>query len=213
MLQDFRPKQFFALAQEDCLELFSEKEPVWMALKKLRSYIESRSLGVIETHCPKEATLIHPEKIFIGKNTKIFPGAYIEGPCIIGQSVEIGHCAFIRPYSVIGDFCKVGHATEIKESILLSHAKAPHFNYVGDSILGHDVNLGAGVICANFKINKREVIIRHETQKIMTGMKKLGAIIGDGSFLGCNTVTNPGTILKKGFICSPCSDVKGAILL
>lgn len=213
MEEGFRPTQFFELQQEDFLELFSQKEPVWFALKKLRDYIQSQTLGLKLTAVSKETYLIHPEKISIGNNTKIFPGACIEGPCIIGNHVEIGPGAFIRPYSLIGDFCKVGHATEIKESILLSNAKAPHFNYVGDSILGHHVNLGAGVVCANFKLNKGEVVIHHKEGKIMTGMKKLGAIIGDASFLGCNSVTNPGTILKKGFLCSPCSNIKGTILV
>lgn len=212
MLQDFAPTEFFNIERCSFQELFSLNEPVWFALKKLKSYIEAQPLGKIHIPPPKEAYLVHPELITIGEGTKIHPGAYIEGPCIIGKQVEIGHCAFIRPYSLIEDFCKVGHTTEVKGSIFFSHAKAPHFNYVGDSILGYDVNLGAGVVCANYKINKTEIFIQHPTKKIATGMKKLGAIIGDGSSLGCNSVTNPGAILKKGFLCTPCSNVKGSIL-
>lgn len=212
MLAEFYPKEFFDF--EDCFfqELFHMDQPVWFALKILKSYIDGCSLGKIEAELPKEAILVNPAVIRIGKGSKIYPGAYIEGPCIIGKHVEIGHCAFIRPYSLIGDFCKIGHSTEVKHSVFFNHAKAPHFNYVGDSILGSDVNLGAGVICANYKINKTPVVVQHGEKKIRTDMRKFGAIIGDGSSLGCNSVVNPGSILRKGFLCRPCTNIQGSIL-
>ena len=212
MLTEFYPQEFFDL--EECFfkDLFKKNEPVWIALKNLKNYLDDAPLGKREISLPSTVTLVNPSLIAIGKGCKIYPGAYIEGPCIIGKEVEIGHCAFIRPYSLIGDFCKIGHATEVKHSIFFNHAKAPHFNYVGDSILGCDVNLGAGVICANYKITKKEVFVRQGNNKIPTEMKKFGAIIGDGSSLGCNSVTNPGTILRKGFLCKPCTNVQGSLL-
>lgn len=212
MLTEFYPQEFFDLNNIFFKELFEKEEPVWNALKNLKKYFEKFPLGKKEIEIENNVTLVNPSLITIGKGSKIYPGAYIEGPCILGKEVEIGHCAFIRPYSLVGDFCKIGHATEVKHSIFFNHAKAPHFNYVGDSILGCDVNLGAGVICANYKINKTEVFIRQGEKKISTETKKFGAIIGDGSSLGCNSVTNPGTILKKGFLCGPCTNLQGSFL-
>jgi NDP-sugar pyrophosphorylase family protein len=212
MRAEFYPELFFDLQECFFTELFEEKNPVWFALKNLKQYIEKHSSGKKESEIPHHTILVHPETITIGKGCKIYPGSYIEGPCILGKEVEVGHCAFIRPYSLLGDFCKIGHATEIKHSIFFNHAKAPHFNYVGDSILGAEVNLGAGVICANYKINKKEVFINQGAKRVPTQMKKFGAVIGDRSSLGCNSVTNPGTLLGKGFLCSPCTNVHGVIL-
>lgn len=212
MSERFYPSQFFDLKQKNLQELFLLNKPVWETLKNLKKYIESQSLGQIFIDIPQNVYLINPSLVSIGKETKIYPGACIEGPCIIGESSEIGPGAFLRPYSLIGNHCKIGHATEVKHSILLDHAKAPHFNYVGDSILGYDVNLGAGVVCANFKINKTAITIHSEEEKFSTELKKLGAIIGDGSSLGCNSVTSPGTFLKKGFFCLPCSHLLGTFL-
>jgi UDP-N-acetylglucosamine diphosphorylase / glucose-1-phosphate thymidylyltransferase / UDP-N-acetylgalactosamine diphosphorylase / glucosamine-1-phosphate N-acetyltransferase / galactosamine-1-phosphate N-acetyltransferase len=212
MLNRFDPRKFFDIEKSSFHKLFDLNESVWVALQKLKKYIDSESLGNICIDIPTSVFLANPSLISIGEGTKIHPGAYIEGPCIIGKNVEIGHGAFIRPYNLIDNFCKIGHATEVKGSIFFPHAKAPHFNYVGDSILGCEVNLGAGVVCANYKINKTEVMIDNEGQKIATGMEKLGAIIGDGTSLGCNSVTNPGTLLKKNFWCVPCSNIKGVIL-
>ena len=106
------------------------------------------------------------------------PGAYIEGPCVIGKACQIRHSAYVRPYVVTGDRCIIGHSSEVKHSILLDGAQAPHFNYVGDSILGNGVNLGAGVICANFRLDHREVIVEIEGNRHETGLRKFGAIVG-----------------------------------
>lgn len=200
---------FFDL--KDCFfkELFLENEYVWDFLKNLKAYIDSVEKFTIKAEIHPLATLVNSSKIAIGENSTIHPGALIEGPCIIGKNVHIGHGAYLRPYSLIGDFCHVGHATEIKHSVLLSHAKAPHFNYIGDSLLGNHVNLGAGVVLANYKTNHKEVSVKYEGQKILTGLKKFGAIVGDYSFLGCNSVTNPGTLIAKRFSCTPCSNLQG----
>jgi NDP-sugar pyrophosphorylase family protein len=212
MLEKFYPSAFFDLTQNSFTGLFVLNAPVWETLKNLKEYVENQSLGHILIDVPQNVFLINPSLIKIGKGSKIYPGACIEGPCIIGEHSEIGPGAFVRSYTIIGNHCKIGHATEVKHSVLLNHAKAPHFNYVGDSILGFDSNLGAGVVCANFKINKTMVYIKSKESKIPTEMKKLGAIIGDSSSLGCNSVISPGAILKKGFTCLPCSHIKGVHL-
>ena len=160
---------------------------------------------------PASAFLVNPELISIGKGTVVEPGAYIAGPCIIGQNCQVRNGAYIRGNVIIGDDCVVGHATEIKGSILLNRVCASHFNYVGDSILGNDVNLGAGLVCANLRLDRQKVSIHYKNQKIPTPLKKLGAIVGDGSQLGCNSVLNPGTVLGKKVFCSPCLNISGYI--
>lgn len=212
MTLDFPSDCFFDIEDTALKELFKEGKEVWQVLELLKEYIESKTLGEINSFFPQTAYIENVSKVFIGKNCKIYPGAYIEGPCIIHDHAEIGHSAFIRPYTIVGPYAKVGHASEVKHSVLLEHSKAPHFNYIGDSILGHRVNLGAGVVCANYKINKKDVIIQHGQLRIDTHMKKLGAIIGDDSFIGCNTVLNPGTLIPKGFLCKPCSSLSGTLL-
>ncbi|GAB4186820.1 MAG: glucose-1-phosphate thymidylyltransferase [Simkaniaceae bacterium] len=206
-----RSEQFFDLTQFSHKNLFDPEAYVWKALLYLTSYLKAQHLGKIEIAVPKNCHLIHPELISIGKGTKIDPEVMIEGPCIIGKHCQIRHGAFLRPNVLLGDHCVVGHATEMKHSILLDGAAAPHFNYVGDSILGIGVNLGAGVILANYRLDQQEIFMFYKGEKIFSGLKKFGAVIGDGSKLGCNSVTNPGTLLPKNYRCSPCTNVKGII--
>ena len=198
---------FFDLSTCELKTLFSA-EPPWEILKKLPQFFSTVTFG-IKSEIPPSVHVLEKNKIAIGKGCKFYPGSVIEGPCFIGDGVEIGPNAFIRPYSILLKESKVGNCSEIKESILFPKAKAPHFNYVGNSILGNGVNLGAGVVCANYKLDKTEVKIKYQNQVVQTGMKKLGAIIGDGSFIGCNTTLSPGTLLKKEFSCLPCSNIYG----
>ena len=142
-------------------------------------------------------------KIQIGEGSVVEPGAFIKGPTIIGNHTEVRQGAYIRGKCLIGDRCVVGHTTEVKGSIFLDGAKAGHFAYVGDSILGNQVNLGAGTKLANLKIRGSSVRIRTENGSVDTGRRKLGAILGDGTETGCNAVTNPGTILGKGSVVCP----------
>ena len=171
----------------------------WEALLKLIQYLESQKLGKIECPIPDGVYLVNPEQISIGKGTVVEPGALIKGPCLIGRDCEIRHGAYIRGGVLTGDRCVIGHATEVKGSILLDDVHAAHFNYVGDSILGNRVNLGAGVKLANVRLDEREV---------KTGLKKLGAILGDETQIGCNAVTNPGTVMGKGSLGYPCMVIK-----
>ena len=147
--------------------------------------------------------------IYLGKGTVVEPGALIKGPTIIGHNTEIRQGAYIRGNCLIGDRCIVGHATEVKTSIMLDGAKAGHFAYIGDSILGGGVNLGAGTKLANLKIIDVEMKLRIEGKIYKTGLRKLGAILGDRTETGCNSVTSPGTLLGKGSLVYPCVNVPG----
>lgn len=138
------------------------------------------------------------DKVVIGPGTKIGPGAVIEGPVYIGRDVEIRPGAYIRGGCWIGDGCVVGASTELKRAILLPHAKAPHLNYVGDSILGSHVNLGAGTILSNFRHDGREIRIPHDGRIIASGRRKLSAVLGDGVLTGCNCVVHPGVVVGCG---------------
>ncbi|MDN3508352.1 MAG: UDP-N-acetylglucosamine diphosphorylase, partial [Simkaniaceae bacterium] len=182
--------------------LFSSKTP-WEALINLTTYFKTLSLGVQKGTISPNATLINPDLITIGEGTTVAPGALIEGPCYIGKNCHIGHTAYLRPYTLLEDNCTVGHATEIKHSIFLSGAKAPHFNYVGDTILGANVNLGAGVKCSNVRVDHKPISVFFDGTWHNTGIKKLGALIGDRVQLGCNTVTNPGVIIYPDYMCGP----------
>ncbi len=148
------------------------------------------------------------DDIQIGKGSVIEPGAMIKGPAIIGDNTEVRQCAYIRGDVITGPGCVVGHATEVKSSALLWESKAGHFAYIGDSILGK-VNLGAGTKLANLKIFNEEVVINIDKTKYETGLKKFGAILGDGVEIGCNSVTSPGTLLSRGVLVYPNSTVGG----
>lgn len=201
------PSIFFKLESFEHQALFLDGEPVWNALKHLKEYLMSQSLGKIACHVPSSVTLVHPEWISIGEGTIIQPGAYIEGPCMIGKECEVRHGAFVRSNVLTGSGCVIGHATEVKHAVFLDGAKAPHFNYVGDSILGNGVNLGAGVICANYRLDQKPVPVHVENEIFSSGLKKLGAIVGDGAQVGCNAVLNPGLLLKKRSLVRSCESV------
>lgn len=205
------PDYFFDLSQFSHRALFDDVSFVWQALDRIEGYLKAQKLGVIEGDVDARAYLINPELISIGKGTVVEPGAYIKGPCIIGANCQIRHGAYIRGDCIIGDHSVVGHTTEMKHSILLNHSHAAHFAYVGDSILGNYVNLGAGTKCANLRLKKDQIIIRTKEQEIATGMRKIGAIVGDHAQVGCNSVLNPGTLLAKEVICFPGVSVSGFI--
>lgn len=201
------PHHFFDLDTFEHKALFEGVEHVWQALGRIKDYLQNeKSFRILGTVSP-QAYLINPELISIGEGTVVEPGAYIQGPCIIGKNCQIRHGAYIRGDLITGDMVVIGHTTEVKNAIFLHHAHAAHFSYVGDSILGNNVNLGAGVKCANFRLDQRNINVRFNGQKHITGMRKIGAIIGDGSQIGCNSVTNPGSLLTKGSLYGPCSNI------
>jgi NDP-sugar pyrophosphorylase family protein len=200
---------FFDLTDFAHAALFDKCQYPWEALSHLSAYLKAERLGKIEVEVPDGVFLVHPSTISIGPGTIIEPGAYIHGPCLIGANCTIRHGAYIRGDVLCGNGCIIGHSTEIKHSIMLNGAMAPHFNYVGDSILGNRVNLGAGVICANLRLDRAPVKIRSGDHVIPTNLKKLGAIIGDNAQVGCNCVLNPGTLLGKNSLFLPCQNISG----
>lgn len=205
------PDYFFDLSTFSHAQLFITEEAPWTALTRITPYLASQTLGKIESEVPDTAYLIDPHLISIGKNTIIEPGAYIKGPCIIGAHCTVRHGAYIRGNVITGDHCLIGHDTEIKNSILLGHAHAAHFAYLGDTIIGNRVNLGAGTKCANLKLDNGNVTVLYQKQRLDTGLRKFGAIIGDDSQLGCNAVTNPGTLLGKNVLCYPIVNISGFV--
>ncbi|SFM79137.1 hypothetical protein [Thermodesulforhabdus norvegica] len=170
---------------------------------------------IVDGEVTSDATVLYAgcvlwdRRLKIGKGVVVEPGALIKGPAVIGDGTEVRQGAYVRGKCLIGKNCVVGHTTEVKNSIMLDGAKAGHFAYIGDSILGKDVNLGAGVKLANLKINRKVVKIKILDVEIDTGMKKLGAIIGDGSEIGCNSVTNPGVLLGPNSMVWPGVTVPG----
>ena len=180
---------------------------LWDPLVHLLSYLQSSSLGILKGNICSQAFLVNGDLINIGEGTVVEAGAYIEGPCIIGKNCVIRHGAYIRGGALIGDGVIVGHCTEIKHSILLHEAKASHFNYVGDSILGQRCNLGAGAITANVRLDKGFV----KVSGVETPLKKLGVLMGDDSSVGCNVVINPGTLILKNRRIPPCQSIKGIV--
>lgn len=210
-MKDLSPKTFFDLKDYKHASLFKDCLFPWQALAKIHGFLLNSSLGKIEVDVPKTAYLVHPELISIGAGTVIEPGAYIKGPCILGNNCTVRHGAYIRGDFIAGDECVIGHDTEVKNSLFLNGAHAAHFAYVGDSILGNRVNLGAGTICANLKLDNAEIIILIDGKRIKTGLRKFGAVIGDLSQTGCNTVLNPGTLLGKNVACYPCSNFGGYV--
>ena len=167
---------------------------------------------------PKILGKVHPNavvegRVYIGKDAVVGPGAYIQGPAFIGAGSEVRHCAYIRGTSYIGRNCVVGHTTEVKGACFLDGAKAGHFAYVGDSILGRDTNLGAGTKIANLKIRGNEVSFKdpQSGQLIKSGLRKFGAILGDGGQTGCNAVLSPGTLLLPGTAVLPAKHFHGTL--
>ena len=148
--------------------------------------------------------------VWVHKTAKVFPSAYIGAPCIIGAETEVRHCAFIRGSALIGEGCVVGNSTELKNVILFDKVQVPHYNYVGDSILGFKAHMGAGSITSNVKSDKSLVVI-HGAEDIPTGIKKVGAMLGDNVEVGCNSVLNPGTVIGRNSNVYPTSCVRGTV--
>ena len=208
-IERLNPIFFFDLTNAGHEAFFSQAIFVWDLLKELNPYLLSLQLGKISCPIPKGVHLANEKQISIGKGTVIEPGVYIEGPCFIGENCHIRHAAYLRSDVLIGNNCSIGHASEIKHSIVLNKGAIPHFNYVGDSIIGQGANLGAGVICANLRLDHKEICVKIGEKEYNTGLKKFGAIVGDYSQIGCNSVLNPGTLLKKSSFIYPCSSFQG----
>ena len=151
------------------------------------------------------------EHVWVHKTAKVFPSAYLGAPCIIGPNTEVRHCAFVRGSALVGADCVVGNSVELKNVILFDHVQTPHYNYVGDSILGYYSHMGAGSITSNVKSDKKLVVVHNGDESIETGIKKFGAMLGDYVEVGCNAVCNPGTVIGRHSNVYPTSCVRGVV--
>ena len=177
----------------------------WEALKGIKEMIQKLGPTLGE-----EYEEISPE-VWVHKTATVFPTAYIGAPCIIGPNTEVRHGAFIRSSALVGADCVVGNSVELKNVILFDNVQTPHYNYVGDSILGYKSHMGAGSITSNVKSDKKLVVIKSADEEIETGIKKVGAMLGDFVEVGCNTVCNPGTIIGRNSNIYPTSSVRGVV--
>lgn len=203
-------KNFFNLSTCEHGELFENVSMVWEPLKKIEGYFQKKSFPH-ETKIPPGVYVENEKMVFLEKNAVIEPGCFIRGPCIIGSGTRICFGAYLREFVVVGKNCVVGHGSEVKNSILMDGVHLPHFNYVGNSILGNGAHLGAGAICANLRLDGKTVKVFYEGEKIDTGLRKLGVIMGDGAQMGCNSVANPGSFFLPKSMCAPLVSVKGII--
>ena len=196
----------FSLKHTLAKDYLATYEYPWQALKGISDFIKEAGKNLNES----EYTEIAPE-IWVHKDARVAPTAFIGSPCIIGKNTEIRHCAFIRGSALIGEDCVVGNSTEIKNAIIFDKVQIPHYNYVGDSILGYKSHLGAGAVTSNIKSDKSPVKIKKADEIIETGLRKFGAMVGDGVEIGCNSVLNPGTVIGKNTIIYPLSRVRGFV--
>ncbi len=209
-MNPFAPGELFALDAYAHKRLFEGTENAWEALMRLSLYLKEHVKPGIRGEVEKGAH-IFGDDVEIAEGARVEAGAYIRGPAIIGAGTEVRHGAYVRGNVLTGRDCVIGHDTECKNAIFLDRAKAAHFAYVGDSILGNGVNLGAGTKLANLKIVEGSVEVLLDGKKVSTGLRKLGAILGDGVELGCNTVSNPGTVVGRGTLVYPLAAIKGTI--
>jgi NDP-sugar pyrophosphorylase family protein len=206
----YHAEDLFDLAHTEHAALFQGVHRPWEALKRLGSYINERVRPGTAGADVSPAAHIGPN-VFIGEGTVVEPGAMILGPAIIGSNCRIRHGAYIRENVIVGNGCVVGNSVELKHCVLFSNCQVPHFNYVGDSILGYKAHLGAGAIVSNVKLNNETVLVDFDGSPIDTGLRKFGALIGDCAEVGCNAVLNPGSIIGRGSLVYPTLSWKGIL--
>ena len=199
-------KNLLDLSHSIAAPLFEGKTYPWEVLDEIKAFILELgpTLPADEFDNPYEG-------VWIAKDATVFPSAYIGGPCIIDHEAEIRHCAFIRGSAIVGKKAVVGNSCELKNVILFDNVQTPHYNYVGDSVLGYKAHMGAGSITSNIKSDKTNVAVKDPTGTIETGRRKIGAILGDNVEVGCNSVLNPGTIVGRNSNIYPTSCVRGVI--
>lgn len=200
---NFSPNSFFELKDFPFKDIFNGIDNTWEVMPKIESYISNKFKNNTFKGNYKE------KNVFIGKGSVIEEGAKIHGPVIIGENCHIGHTAFIRNGSVLGDNIHIGHAVEVKNSIILNNTSVSHFNYLGNSVIGGSVNISGGAMLANLRLDKKNVRIKLQDRYIDTSLEKFGAIVGDESIIGVNSVLNPGTILGKKCLVYPLVSVIG----
>jgi NDP-sugar pyrophosphorylase family protein len=205
----FKPVDLFDLSQTEHAALFEGLEFSWDVLKRIRDYVASNVKPGLHNRCVGVAYI--GDNVFIGEGTVVEDGVMIKGPAIIGRNCQIRHNAYIRDNVIVGDGCVVGNSCELKNAVLFNNCQVPHFNYVGDSILGHNAHLGAGVILSNFKSFPGNVSVEKDRVPFDTGLRKFGALVGDNAEVGCNAVLNPGSIIGRGATIYPGVNWRGIL--
>lgn len=205
-MEECKIKNLYNLEETIAAEIFAESIYPWEVLPKIESFI----IELGNTLSLEEYDKVG-ENVWIAKSATVAPTACINGPTIIGKNAEIRHCAFIRGKAIVGEGAVVGNSTELKNVILFDNVQVPHYNYVGDSILGYKAHMGAGAITSNVKSDKSLVCIKADDEKIETGIKKVGAFLGDYAEIGCNSVLCPGSIIGRKSTIYPLSRVRGVV--
>lgn len=205
-MEQAKISNLYDLEQTIAKDLFEGATYPWEVLGKISGFI--RELG------PKLDPMRFEQKgedIWVAKSANVAPTAFLNGPLIIDEEAEIRHCAFVRGSAIVGRGCVIGNSTELKNAVIFNSVQVPHYNYVGDSVLGYKSHMGAGSITSNIKSDRTVVVIKDQTKQLETGLKKIGAMLGDYVEVGCNSVLNPGTVIGRGSNIYPLSSVRGVI--
>ena len=207
-MKEMTVKEMYTLEETIAKDLFEGVTYPWEVLPKISSFILELGASLPEEEYEKRG-----ENVWVARSAKVAPTAFIGGPAIIGKDAEVRHCAFIRGNAIVGEGAVVGNSTELKNDIIFNSVQVPHYNYVGDSILGYKSHMGAGSITSNVKSDKTLVVVKDKTtgEKIETGLKKFGAMLGDFVEVGCNSVLNPGTVIGSHSNVYPLSMVRGVV--
>lgn len=205
-MEECRIENLYNLEQTIAKDIFEGVTYPWEVLPKIEEFIISLGKTLDKNEYEEKG-----ENIWIAKSAKVAPTAYIAGPAIIGKNAEIRHCAFVRGKAIVGEGAVVGNSTELKNVILFNKVQVPHYNYIGDSILGYKSHMGAGSITSNVKSDKKLVIVKNGKEQIETGLKKFGAMLGDEVEVGCGSVLNPGTVIGKHTNIYPLSSIRGVV--
>lgn len=207
MLEELKIINLYDLKETIAAELFEGLDYPWQVLPLIGDFIKKLGSTLDKDEYDNPA-----ENVWIAKSASVAPTAYINGPCIIGKNAEIRHCAFIRGNAIVGEGAVVGNSTELKNVVLFNKVQVPHYNYVGDSVLGYKAHMGAGSITSNVKSDKTLVKVRYRNETIETGLKKFGAMLGDNVEVGCGSVLNPGTVIGRCSSIYPLSSVRGYVM-
>ncbi len=205
-MKELTIKELYTLDETIAKDIFDGVTYPWEVLPKISAFILQLGENLSLDEYDKVG-----DNVWIAKSAKVFPSAYINGPAIIGKDAEVRHCAFIRGNAIVGEGAVVGNSTELKNVILFNKVQVPHYNYVGDSILGYKAHMGAGSITSNVKSDKKLVVVKTPDGNIETGIKKFGAMLGDEVEVGCGTVLNPGSVVGKNSNIYPLSSVRGFV--
>lgn len=205
-MEQCKIKNLYNLEETIAADLMKQAEYPWELLPKISGFIVELGKSL-----PKDKFTEVSENVWVANSAKVAPTAFINGPAIIDEEAEVRHCAFVRDNAIVGKGAVVGNSTELKNVILFNKVQVPHYNYVGDSILGFKAHMGAGSITSNVKSDKTLVVVKAVGEQMETGLKKFGAMLGDNVEVGCNSVLNPGTVIGRNSNVYPTSMVRGVI--